>query len=58
MIPAGLTTALFNVSITNDDIFESNETFDLSINIFSLPSNAAVGDPSQATVIILNDDGM
>ena len=53
-----MTTALFNVSITDDDIFESNETFDLIIDIYSLPSNAAAGDTSQATVIILNDDSM
>ena len=51
-----MTTILFNVSINDDDIFESNETFDLIIDIYSLPSNVTIGDISQATVIILNDD--
>ena len=51
-----MTSALFDVSITDDDIFENNETFDLIINIYSLPSNFTTGDISQATVIILNDD--
>lgn len=55
--PAGVTSAMFNVSISNDDIFESNETFNLIIDVFSLPSNIAVGDISQAAVTILNDDG-
>ena len=55
--PAGMTSVLLSVSINADNIFESNETFDLIINVFSLPSNVTIGDTSQATVSILNDDG-
>lgn len=55
--PAGMTSASFHVSITDDEIFESNETFSLAIDLFSLPPNVAVGVVNQATVTILNDDG-
>ena len=54
---AGMTSAVFNVSIYNDDNYENNETFDVLINIFSLPSNVTVGDTNRATVTIMNDDG-
>ena len=54
--PAEMITALLNVLITDDDIFESNETFELIIDIYSLPPNVFTGNTSQATVIILNDD--
>ena len=52
-----MTSTLLTILITDDSIFESNETFDLLINIFALPSNITIGDTSQATVTILNDDG-
>ena len=55
--PAGITSAVLNVLITNDNIFESDETFNLVIDVFSLPPNIAIGDINQATVTILNDDG-
>ena len=46
----------FDVSIISDDIFEHNETFQLSIDSSSLPLNVSTGYPDQATVIIINDD--
>ena len=52
-----MTSAVLNVLITDDEIFESDETFNLVIDVFSLPRNVAVGDITQATVTILNDDG-
>ena len=52
-----MTSTLFDVSINDDNIFENNETFDLVINTFSLPSNVTVGDSNRATVTIMNDDG-
>ena len=55
--PAEITSAFLNISITNDEIFEANETFDLVLNSSSLPPNVTAGDIGQATVIILNDDG-
>ena len=57
VIPAGMANVLFNISITNDDIYEGNETFNLIVNVTSLPLNVTIGDPNQATIIIFNDDG-
>ena len=54
-IPAGETRVTFTVSVNNDDIFEGNENFTLSINV-SLPTGIMVGEPGQATVIIVDDD--
>ena len=54
---AGDTRVLFNVSIDNDNILESNETFNLIINPSSLPSEVAVTNRSQAIVTIVDDDG-
>ena len=57
IIPAEMTTVLFNITITNDDVYEGNETFNLVVNVSSLSSNVTVGDISQATITIMNDDG-
>ena len=46
---------MFNVSINDDDMFEGNENFTLAIDV-SLPTGIMVGDPRQATVIIVDDD--
>ena len=54
--PAGETSVQFSVMIYNDNILEGNENFTLTINPSSLPSGVTVGDPSQATVTIVNDD--
>ena len=54
---AGTTEASFNVSFTDDDIFESNENFMITIDPSSLPSNVSVGDPGQVTVTIVDNDG-
>ena len=55
-IPAGQTTATFNVPITDDNILEGSENFMLTINPSSLPTGFTVGDSGQATVAIVNDD--
>ena len=54
---AGVTKVSFNVSITNDNILEGNETFNLLINASSLPTRISVGDPGQSTVNISASDG-
>ena len=54
---AGTTEASFNVSLTDDNIFESNENFMITIDPSSLPSDVTVGDPRRATVIIMDNDG-
>ena len=54
---AGIEEAKFNVTINNDRIFEMNETFTLTINSSSLPSDVIVNDQDKATVTIVDDDG-
>ena len=54
--PAGQTTTTFDVPINDDNILEGNENFMLTISPSSLPINVVVGDPSQATVTILDND--
>ena len=48
-----MTSALFTVSITNDNALEDDESFILNLSSSSLP----IDDPSQVTVIIMDDDG-
>ena len=47
----------FNVLINDDNIFEGNETFNLSINSSTLPNKIIVGSPGQTTVTIVDNDG-
>ena len=54
-IPAGKTRVTFNVSVNNDDTFEGNENFTLTVNV-SLPTGIMVGEPELTTVIIVDDD--
>ena len=56
IIPAGDTTATFNISINDDMIFERDENFMLTINGTSLPDVVAPGNPDEATVTIVDDD--
>ena len=55
-IPAGQTTATFDVPITNDNTYEENESFKLSIVQSSTPDGVRVGNPRRATVVIEDDD--
>ena len=56
-LPAGVMSIPFNVSITDDNVFEGNESFMLAINLSSLPSDVTVGNPGQTTVTIVDNDG-
>ena len=51
--PAGITSILLNISITNDKILEINETFQLTIDP---PSGITLVDPSTTTITIVDDD--
>ena len=51
-----MTQVLFNVTIMDDNILESNETFQLSINSSSLPNRVTVDNPSVVTVTIVDND--
>ena len=55
-IPAGQTTATFNVPITDDNILEGNENFTLTINTSSLSNGVTRDDLNQATVTIVDND--
>ena len=55
-IPAGVTNVTFDVSITDDNISQINEKFNLTIDLKSLPSGVTVGNPDYATVIVVDDD--
>ena len=56
--PAGTTMVQFNVSINDDEIFEGDENFMLTIDPNSLPNDVSVtvGTPDQATVTIVDND--
>ena len=54
---AGTTEASFNVSLTDDNIFERNEKFMITVDPSSLPNNVTVGDPDQVIVTIVDNDG-
>ena len=54
---AGDSRVSFNVSVNDDKILEGNETFNLTINAFSLPSSITVDNPGQTTVTIVDNDG-
>ena len=52
-----MTEVALDVSIVDDNVLEGNENFDLSVNVSSLPSKVNIGDPDQATVTIVDNDG-
>ena len=52
---AGTTSSSFTITIEDDNTFEDNESF--VVTITSLPSIITVGSPRQATVTIIDDDG-
>ena len=59
-IPAGNQSVVFDISIIDDNMLETNETFELSIDSTSLPSKVFPSrtdrDPSMTTVYIIDDD--
>ena len=52
--PAGRTRAVFDVSVTNDNILEVNESFSLAVDPVTLPSNVTSVD--QTTITITDND--
>ena len=57
LIPAGSISVPLEIKIKNDDILEADETFNLTINVSSLPGCINYVVPYQATVTIVDDDG-
>ena len=57
-IPAGNIGASFNISIFDDDIFEANESFNVTIDSFSLPHRFLVQSVDcMVMVTIIDNDG-
>ena len=54
---AGNTVGALSIPIIDDNIFEENENFSLTINPSSLPNGVMVGYPGLATVTIVDYDG-
>ena len=54
---AGVNSSQLTILITDDNILEDDETFNLTINQSTLPDGVFVVDPSQVTVTIVDDDG-
>ena len=50
------TTATFDVPISDDNIYEGNENFTLTIHSSTLPTDVTLGNPNEATVTIVDDD--
>ena len=57
IIPAGERNASLNISINDDNIFEHDESFVLTINVSSLPSDVYIGDHNETIVTIMDNDG-
>ena len=55
IFPNGTTTVTFLINITDDDIYEGDESFTLQIQD-SLPNLVTLGEPSIATVVIQEDE--
>ena len=56
-IPIRKNTFAFNLSIVDDNIFEGTETFTLTIDSFSLPSQVSLQADCVLMVTIVDDDG-
>jgi len=53
--PAGTTRTVLDISVTNDNILEINESFSLMVNSAVLASNVASVD--QTIITIIDNDG-
>lgn len=54
-IPAGSLTASFTIPITDDTLYELDETVNLSLTL-NTPARAKLGTPNTAVLTIINDD--
>ena len=54
-LPAEMTNVSFDISITDDDVPEPDETFCLAINSHPLPDYIEI-DTKGSTITIINDD--
>lgn len=54
-IPAGSTSGMIEILITNDNIYEGNETIEL--RIFDTTNGVEIGEQDEITITITEDDG-
>ena len=57
MVPPNEISVVLSIPISNDDLLEGNEKFSLTIHATSMPDRVDIGNPDQATVTIVDDDG-
>ena len=55
LFPNGTTTVKFPINITDDDVYEGDESFTLVIDD-SLPDLVVLGTPYRATVVVKDDE--
>ena len=55
--PAGEESVSFRISINDDNIFEHNENFVLTINESSLPTGVYIDNLNETIVTIVDNDG-
>ena len=55
-IPAGSVNTSFDIPITDDNIFEQNEIFYLTIDQSSSLNGVIIGSPNEAVVNIFDND--
>ena len=53
---AGVTSVTFSVTIIDDRLLENIETFNLTIDPFSLPNSVSTGNIDEVRVMIVDDD--
>ena len=53
---AGVTSVTFSVIIIDDHLLENTETFNLTIDPFSLPNSVSTDDIDEVRVMIADDD--
>ena len=56
MIPAGGDMACVDISITDDDSIEGDQTFTVTVAIVTTGMNVMLGSPITTTVTITDDD--
>ena len=56
-IPAGQMSVPFDVPINDDNVFEENEEFLLTVGQFSSLNGVIIGSPNVTVVTILDNDG-
>ena len=52
-----MTSVTFSVIVIDDNVLENIETFNLTIDPFSLPNSVSTDDIDEVRVTIVDDDG-